>query len=323
MSPFLEFKKRPGFTLIEVLVVIAIIAILIGLLLPAVQKVREAANRMACSNNLKNLGLALCHYEVTNGQFPPGGVEGPFPEAGVTTPTRHGWGTFVLPFIEQQSLARLYQWDKGHSAPENQPVAVTQLKIFQCPSAAERDRFMTFGTWLTNGTRGACTDYAALLGVSPVLAEIHLIDPVGLYEGVMPINRMVRSSEISDGTSNTILVTECAGRPRHWRVGKAGPEPTPAHHVGGGPWTAPANGLLIQGSPFDGGSLVVTLTPGEPGPCAVNCSNNFEVYSFHTGGALAVFADGSVHFLKAGMSIRVLARLATRAGGEVVADGDY
>jgi|GEM_PF-2272122 len=182
---------------------------------------------------------------------------------------------------------------------------------------------MTFGSWGLNGTRGACTDYAPIGGVSPVLADMELIDPVGLYEGVMPINRMVRLDEITDGASNTILVTECAGRPRHWRVGQAGPEPTQAHHVGGGPWTGGSNGLVIQGSPFDGGSLVVTQTLGEPGPCALNCTNNFQVYSFHTGGALAVFADGSVHFLKAGMSIRVLARLATRAGGEVVSADDY
>ena len=89
------------------------------------------------------------------------------------------------------------------------------------------------------------------------------------------------------------------------------------------PGLAGSNGLLIQGSPFDGGSLVVTQTPGAPGRCALNCTNNFEVYSFHTGGALAVFADGSVHFLKAGMNIRVLAGLATRAGGEVVSADDY
>src|SRR5262249_33995339 len=138
----------------------------------------------------------------------------------------------------------------------------------------------------------------------------------------MERKRMGGSAEISAGPSNTIPGTECAGRPRHWRVGQAGPEPTQAHHVGGGPWTAWANGLQIQGSPFDGGSLVVTQMLGEPGPCALNCTNNFQVYSFHTGGALAVFADGSVHFLKAGMSIRVLARLATYAGGEVVSDGD-
>jgi prepilin-type N-terminal cleavage/methylation domain-containing protein/prepilin-type processing-associated H-X9-DG protein len=323
MPRSLDSKKRRGFTLVELLVVIAIIAVLIALLLPAVQKVREAAHCMACANNLKNLGLALHNYENAHGRFPPGGVNGPLPEAGVTTRTTHGWGTYILPFIEQQSLANQYRWDKSHSAPENQPVAVTQLTIFQCPSAAEPNRFMTFGTFLQNGTQGACSDYASILGVSDKLADMGLIDRVGLYEGVMPINRMVRLSEITDGPSKTILVTECAGRPRHWRVGRKGPEPTEEHHVGGGPWTAWVTGLQIQGSPFDGGSLVDSYQRGAPGPCALNCTNTFEVYSFHPGGANAVFADGSLHFLNAGMDIRVLARLATRAGGEVVSDGDY
>src|SRR5262249_15452992 len=213
MPRSLNCKMRRGFTLIELLVVIAIIAVLIALLLPAVQKVREAANCMACANNLKNLGLALHNYENAHGRFPPGGVNGPFREAGVTTPTLHGWGVFILPYIEQQPLWDRYRLDKTYSAPENQLVAATQLKIFQCPSAAEPDRFMTFGTWGENGTRGACSDYAPILGVSPKLADMGLIDRVGLYEGVMPINRMVRVSEITDGTSKTILVTECAGRP--------------------------------------------------------------------------------------------------------------
>src|SRR5215207_2985555 len=95
----LALKRRPGLTLIELLVVVGILAILIGLLLPGVQKVREAANRMACGNNLKNLGLALLDYESKNDRFPPGGVDKPFPEAGVTNRTTHGWGTYILPFI--------------------------------------------------------------------------------------------------------------------------------------------------------------------------------------------------------------------------------
>jgi prepilin-type N-terminal cleavage/methylation domain-containing protein/prepilin-type processing-associated H-X9-DG protein len=300
MSAFFALKRRPGFTLVELLVVIAIIAVLIGLLLPAVQMVREAANRMACANNLKNLGLALHNYHSDHGKFPPGGV---------TTPTLHGWGAFILLYIEQQPLANLYRWDLSHHEVPNQPVAATPLKIFQCPSA-ESDRFMTFSGWAEKGTRGACSDYAPVNQVSPELADLDLIDRVPLYEGVMPINRMVRLVEISDGTANTILVTECAGRPRQWRVGWRGPDQT----VGGCPWTGHANSLTIRGSAPDG----VT----RPGPCAVNCTN-LEVYSFHPAGANAVFADGSVHFLKQTIDIRVLARLATRAGGEVVLDGDY
>jgi prepilin-type processing-associated H-X9-DG protein len=265
---------------------------------------------MACGNNLKNLGLALHNYESTHRRFPPGGVQGPYPEAGVTTPTLHGWGAFILPYIEQQPLANLYRWDLSHHEVPNQPVAASPLNIFQCPSA-QPNRFMTFSGWAEKGTRGACSDYAPVREVGPELADMSLIDRVWLYEGVMPINRMVRLVEITDGTANTILVAECAGRPRQWRVGRAGPDQT----VGGCPWTGHANSLLVRGSTLDG----VT----RPGPCAVNCTNESEVYSFHPAGANAVFADGSVRFLKTGMDIRVLARLATRAGGEVVAAGDY
>jgi prepilin-type processing-associated H-X9-DG protein len=121
---------------------------------------------------------------------------------------------------------------------------------------------------------------------------------------------MTRLNEIADGTSQTILLAEDAGRPRQWRAGQPGPDQT----VEGGPWAAVNSGIILQGSAPDGTT--------RPGPCAINCTNQREVYSFHPGGANAVFADGSVHFLPAGMSIRVLAALVTRAGGEVVSAGD-
>src|SRR5262249_42157794 len=106
-------ERRSGFTLIELLVVIAIIAVLIGLLLPAVQKVREAANRMKCTSNLHNIGLALHHFENARGKFPPGEVIGPFPEGGITVPgLRRGWGPYLLPFLEQEALARLFHSDR-------------------------------------------------------------------------------------------------------------------------------------------------------------------------------------------------------------------
>src|SRR5262249_43500690 len=151
---------REAFTLIELLVVIAIIAVLIGLLLPAVQQVREAANRAKCLSNLKNLGLALHQFHDTRGWFPPGQTVGPFPPAGVAGKANPGWGAFVLPYLDQQALAQMYRWDKYQYAPENQPVSSTPLKIMQCPSA-EPDRFMTHGVY-SYGGKGACTDYAAI-----------------------------------------------------------------------------------------------------------------------------------------------------------------
>ena len=296
---------RTGFTLIELLVVIAIIGVLIALLLPAVQKVREAANRMKCANNLKQLGLACHHYENTFGKFPPGHVNGPFPEGGVARAVIHGWGPYLLRFIEQSALADLYRWDLFHYEPGNQPVASVQLPIMQCPSA-ESNRFSIHGQY--SGRKGACTDYAPTLNVDPVLAEMGLIDRVGDYRGVLALNYMTRQADITDGTSHTILLTEDAGQPRDWRVGQAGEDQVHS----GGPWVSGGQVIQVKGSSFDG----VT----QPGPCALNCTNQHEVYSFHPGGANAVFADGSVHFLKAGMTIRVLAALVTRAGGEVIAD---
>jgi len=116
---------------------------------------------------------------------------------------------------------------------------------------------------------------------------------------------MVRLADFTDGTAQTILVTEDAGRPRLWRAGRRFQGP-----VDGCPWSGWANGITLMGSTSDG--------TNRPGGCALNCTNDHEVYSFHAGGANALFADGSVHFLPAGMDIRILARLMTRAGGEVV-----
>jgi prepilin-type processing-associated H-X9-DG protein len=116
---------------------------------------------------------------------------------------------------------------------------------------------------------------------------------------------------ISDGTSNTILVTEDAGRPRAWVAGQAGDDQV----LLGCGWSGYNNPLSIQGSTSDG--------QAHPGTCAINCTNDGEVYSFHPGGANAVFADGSVHFLQAGIDIRILAALVTRAGGEAIAAADF
>src|SRR5262249_11203117 len=157
----------------------------------------------------------------------------------------------------------------------------------------------------------ACIDYAPIREVDRTLVDLGLIDRVGDYRGAMPLNGMRRLADITDGTSQTILVAEDAGASEAWRVGRLVPDAW----VPGGGWAGDRNRLVLMGATPDSGT--------RPGPCAVNCTNELEVYSFHPGGANAVFADGSVHFLRAGLSIRVLARLATPAGGEVVADGDY
>jgi len=317
MPQFSTTWRRRGFTLIELLVVIAIIAILIGLLLPAVQKVREAAARIQCANNLKQLGLALHNYHDADGTFPPPYVNdgGSYLNSGF--PFTHGWAPFILPYVEQQPLWDRYRWDCPQYAPENGPVIATQLKVFQCPSAPEQNRYMTGAPFALFGTKAACGDYTITLGVNPVLAQLQLADPVGDYRGALtntptaaftfsPTTAGTRLTDLTDGTSSTILLTEDAGRPRLWQAGKAGP----ANALSGGPWDSYKGPIILQGSSSDG-----TV---QPGPCALNCTNDGEVYAFHAGGANAVFADGSVHFLHVGMDIRIMARLITRAGGEVV-----
>ncbi|HEY7425585.1 MAG TPA: DUF1559 domain-containing protein [Gemmataceae bacterium] len=324
MSRSLHSKMRRGFTLIELLVVIAIIAVLIGLLLPAVQKVRETASRMACANNLKNLGLALYNYHGDHFTFPPGAV-GPL---GPTFPQylqlkHHGLGTYLLSYLEQDTLWRQYRWDVSWFEPPNQPAVNAQLKIWQCPSA-QANRIMdgslpTRAPPLGNLFNGfaACGDYAGMRNVDAELASRSLIDPpggpldlLGQYEGVFTINGTRRLTDILDGASCTIAMAECAGRPQLWQ----GRQPVPNVWLTGGPW-ASRNLLGCRGSTSDGTAFY--------GSCAVNCTNDREVYSFHPTGANVVFADGSVHFLQAGLSIRVFARLVTRAGGEVVSGGDF
>ena len=252
----------------------------------------------------------MYNFHETHRKFPPGQVTGPLPEAGVTQAVNHGWGPFILPFIDQQPLFNKYRWDLKASDPLNQEVITTQLETFQCPSA-EPNRYATNGPAGEYGGKSACGDYAPIWQVDPMLVEQRLIDRPRDYFGVLQPNHMTRLVEITDGASNTILLAEDAGRPRLWRVGRPGEDQT----VLGAAWAAYGSGFKLQGSTDDG-----TMSPG---PCAMNCTNEKQVYSFHPGGANAVFADGSVHFLQAGMSIRILAALVTRAGGEIVSVTDY
>ena len=163
-------RDRNGFTLIELLVVIAIIAILIGLLLPAVQKVREAAARMTCSNNLKQVGLGIHNYESALQFFPPARVDTQCgvlaPEVGVTAPdVQHGFFTFILPYLEQDNVFKLYSLNATWSATANQPATANVIKSFICPSSPLSDKIDP-GNFTTPTRRVAVTDYATVNGVN-------------------------------------------------------------------------------------------------------------------------------------------------------------
>ena len=161
--------RRVGFTLIELLVVIAIIAILIGLLLPAVQKVREAAARAQCQNNLKQIGLAVMNFESAYGWLPPARVDAapgfPVSEFAVPAPASgtiaHGPGTFLLPYIEQENLYRQIRLDLDFKDPVNRPAMGTKLKTFLCPSTPEpQDR-------IDNGSAPAGQGTTVTMNCSP------------------------------------------------------------------------------------------------------------------------------------------------------------
>jgi prepilin-type N-terminal cleavage/methylation domain-containing protein/prepilin-type processing-associated H-X9-DG protein len=284
---------REGFTLVELLVVIAIIAVLIGLLLPAVQKVREAAARTACGNNLRQLGLALHSHHDTYGGFPA---------AKVTTPTTHSWVPFLLPFLEEGNAAGVYRFDiNWDTAPNDSPnpgaINQMQFKVLLCPSAPQGR---------VGANRRGITDYSAINQVTrpnPFLTPLPPSDPSWL--GILGLNVRRQLVQVTDGAANTLLLAEDAGRNQTWVMGR---EVGSGGTTGG--WANPATSIVITG--------YNPATLSSPGPCGVNCTNDNEVYAFHTGGANVVFADGSVRFLKAGLNINILVPLMTRNRGEVI-----
>jgi prepilin-type N-terminal cleavage/methylation domain-containing protein len=229
-------QKRPAFTLIELLVVIAIIAILIGLLLPAVQKVREAAARMKCQNNLKQLGLALHNYESSNQKLPAAGVQGGA-AAGLTASTyAFSVQARCLPFVEQDNLQKLIDFTQpvlgGSPLGFSNPAAKVVVPLLVCPS----DSQPPLGTVGSFGTNLAGTSYMANTGTGTTDSLTYAYyDPAFQTDGVFWFGSGVRFTDIADGTSNTMLLSESllgpggvavtgtplSGLPRPYRVSAA------------------------------------------------------------------------------------------------------
>jgi prepilin-type processing-associated H-X9-DG protein/prepilin-type N-terminal cleavage/methylation domain-containing protein len=308
---------RRALTLIELLVVIAVIAILIGLLLPAVQKVREAAARTQCLNNLKQIGLALHGFHESNQSFPASGwtIAGPGNPDGKFV----GWRPLILPYVEQDNLRKIYDFTQNWWDGTNPTVASVPVLLFQCPSVGSRESVLSAvakppRSAMTFSTPLAPNDYEAVMGVQPASINPHLLLPI--YDStsrfsVMSRNSTVRITQVSDGTASTIAVLECAARPKVYRGRSA--VATLANDQGIG-WADSEGPFSFDGASADGTSEGC----GPIGGCTfiMNRKNDNEPYSFHSGGINALFADGHVQFVKDSVPIATFAALLTKSAGD-------
>ncbi|GHT35817.1 prepilin-type N-terminal cleavage/methylation domain-containing protein [Planctomycetales bacterium] len=305
-------RKIRAFTLVELLVVIAIIGVLIALLLPAVQAAREAARRMSCSNNLKQIGIAVHNYHDTEGKLPP-----------AKNPNGFTWAGAILPFAEQQSIRNLLSLNLPVSDSVNKDLATHKIPMYLCPTEPNPQvrevEVMEFGYGIL--TNICLNHYGGIKGVyydgtpdSNPDSTVGSIIPnfEADYSDYPNVKKTYRSSigleALTDGTSNTLMIAETSYYA------------TNDYYCG---WLGGDAGIVTKGivnyspkcSHFSGktGTLDSTYTCSE-------CLNYiYDVRSFHSGGANGLFADGSVHFLPATLAKDVLEKLCNREDGEVVA----
>jgi prepilin-type N-terminal cleavage/methylation domain-containing protein len=297
-----------AFTLIELLVVIAIIGILIAMLLPAVQAAREGARRTQCINNLKQLALATHNFEEAQGYVPPSATD--------AVGNRRGFMSYVLPYLEETNVSDLYDSNIEWFATENQTAIQTQLPVLKCPSTPESSRTSS-GTTDGIAWSGACSDYGVMQGLdSSTTTYMGISAEKPLKRGFTRDRQTTMLAHVTDGLSNSILLVEIAGQPELWILGrKMDPSAigkTPAQLAENGVWAGRKLKLSPRGHTLDGLNF--------PGLCAMNCSNNSGMYSFHPGIALVAMGDGSVRTLEESLHIYVLYALTTIQAGETLAE---
>jgi prepilin-type N-terminal cleavage/methylation domain-containing protein len=296
-------RPRRGFTLIELLVVIAIIGILMGLLVPAVQKVREAADLVSCKNNLKQIGLAMHNHHDTVGRFPVGYYD-PTLWPQLDNGPGWGWGAFLLPFVEQDNLYRQINFNLDVGDPANAAIRTTYLKIYHCPADDKTGTF-TITDGGSNSWQLAWGSYVACNGNDGV-------DDFTTPPHTGPFLRAVvgfRVADITDGLSNTMFVGDRTSRLSYstWV---------------GGP-TGALNPFFQAPGNFGAEVTLVMCHAGPTGPNTPGVFDADSTSSPHRTGVPFVFGDGSVHYLSNGIDITVWMALATRAGGEPLSQGDF
>jgi prepilin-type N-terminal cleavage/methylation domain-containing protein len=331
-----QTRVRSGFTLIELLVVIAIIAILIGLLLPAVQKVREAANRSKCSNNLKQLALGLHNYHDSNSKFPMGGVLALPPIPASNAPANHHtWLTYLLPYIEQ---APLYNATNIKTPAWGQGVVSTDLNILRCPSdAGYKNASETQGIAFTNYSGSEGYHWWSTAYLDPAWGgDWTQLPKAGDYSGLFAVTRTFNMADITDGTSNTVVIAETDSY--GYKFGAFHTSGTGVRRIRGG--EAVFRSAFVY-TAYTGGAMQVPYSAPDGAPAVDGKWFRTAPYSFtptyitawgintewpgasamHTGGVcLAARGDGSVGNYRASMPWAVWVAINGIADGSSVLD---
>lgn len=273
---FRHSPLRKGFSLVELLVVIAILGSIVGLLLPAVQRARESTRRIACGNQIKNMGLAVISYESGRKSYPPGWDARPM-SGSLSSGTGFAWSAYVLPHLEESAVFTQIDFTKEwNDVGGNAAIADRDVPIYKCPSG-----ILTFAGQM---------DYGGMMGHSIVLSgQANVIDNAENSGILLAVNNgsipAVRAASVSDGLSHTLIVAESVDRKSYT---------TPDQNIR---WAWGANSFP-QCEPF------------------VNNFKAENIRSYHNGGAFGVFADGSVAFLNDSLDRDILAAICSRNGGE-------
>ena len=295
-------KQNHAFTLVELLVVIAIIGMLIALLLPAIQAAREATRRMSCSNNLRQIGIAVHNYHDVYNLIPPGRNSEIF-----------GWGALILPFVEQGTLQSLLDFDEKMYNEPNRSMGRTLLPLFLCPSDRNRTVRDTFfynpdNNWAQEILPLAPGHYGGILSerITPFGSELEADGwtPKNDELGCILMDRQIGFSAITGGLSNTIMIAEASSY-----------ETTEPPFYANGNWISGTNIFRKTTVPINYRPKCEHFDTLEPWHCSECSAYQYEMRSFHPTGAFALYADSSVHFLPATMAMEILGRLCNRMEG--------